>query len=108
MIHGFRFSAFAPVSSVSGLFAFRFLVVVRFRGFPDMSDFVNALLNDGHLGAVEHRDGWRVGGHLFVAGRIDEDGDFVDHADDSPWRADDYECWMPLPTPPQENPNDCT
>ena len=35
-----------------------------------------------------------------IAGRIDDDGEFVDHDGNSPWRAEDYTHWMPLPAAP--------
>ena len=35
-----------------------------------------------------------------IAGRIDDDGEFVDHDGNSQWRAEDYTHWMPLPAPP--------
>ncbi len=36
-----------------------------------------------------------------ICGRLDDDGDFVDHDGSAPWRADDYTHWMPLPEPPK-------
>lgn len=36
-----------------------------------------------------------------IAGRVDDDGDFVDHDGNCPWRTEDYEYWMPLPEPPK-------
>ena len=35
-----------------------------------------------------------------IAGYVNDDGDFVDHDSNAPWRADDYTHWMPLPAPP--------
>jgi hypothetical protein len=35
-----------------------------------------------------------------IAGHLDEDGEFVDHDGNSPWRADDYEYWHALAEPP--------
>jgi hypothetical protein len=36
-----------------------------------------------------------------ICGRM-EDGDFVDHDGNAPWRAEDYTHWLPLPEPPAE------
>ena len=36
-----------------------------------------------------------------IAGYFDDEtGEFCDHDGNSPWRADDYTHWMPLPKPP--------
>lgn len=35
-----------------------------------------------------------------IAGYVADDGDFVDHDSNAPWRAEDYTHWMPLPAPP--------
>lgn len=35
-----------------------------------------------------------------ICGRIDDDGEFLDHDGNAPWRAEDYSHWIPLPEPP--------
>lgn len=35
-----------------------------------------------------------------LAGWLTDDGDFVDHDGNSPWRPEDYSHWLPLPPPP--------
>lgn len=60
--------------------------------------------NDGTLhvrglivrSAIRGRQWWEA-----IAGRMNDDGEFVDHDDNSPWRAEDYTHWMPLPEPPK-------
>ena len=50
---------------------------------------------------VRHRPSgntyWEV-----VAGYVDDEtGEFIDHDGNSPWRAEDYTHWMPLPPAPE-------
>ena len=39
-----------------------------------------------------------------VAGYIDDSGEFLDHDGNSPWRAEDYTHWQPLPPAPEPQP----
>ena len=35
-----------------------------------------------------------------IAGQLTDEGEFIDHDKNSPWRAEDYTHWTPLPPPP--------